>query len=81
MPAITVKSIPDALFQRLKESAQANHRSVNAEIIACLEKKLMPTKLETKQKLERARSLRAKVQVDAMVDSMEIENAINMGRP
>ena len=41
MPAITVKNIPDDLYENLKLAAQVNHRSINSEIIACLEKELL----------------------------------------
>ncbi len=37
MSNFTVKNIPTELYQRLKESAQANRRSLNSEIIACIE--------------------------------------------
>jgi len=37
MPSITVKNIPDDLYKRLKLRAAANHRSINSEIIVCIE--------------------------------------------
>jgi antitoxin FitA len=36
MTTITVKHIPDALYERLKLTAKTNHRSINSEIIACI---------------------------------------------
>ena len=38
MPTITVKNIPDDIYERLKEVAGANHRSINREMIVCLER-------------------------------------------
>lgn len=39
MPAtLTLKNIPDAVYERLKRSAEAHRRSVNSEAIACLER-------------------------------------------
>ncbi|MEX2601200.1 MAG: Arc family DNA-binding protein, partial [Balneolaceae bacterium] len=38
MPSITVKNIPDSIYNKLKQQAQAQHRSMNSEIIACLER-------------------------------------------
>lgn len=37
MASITVKNIPDDLYKRLKQRAAANHRSINSEIIVCIE--------------------------------------------
>jgi len=37
MPTITVKNIPDELYERLKEVASANRRSINSEIIISIE--------------------------------------------
>ncbi|MEM7761976.1 MAG: Arc family DNA-binding protein [Cyanobacteria bacterium P01_A01_bin.40] len=33
MASITIKNIPEALLQKIKESSAANHRSMNAEVI------------------------------------------------
>ena len=40
MPTITVKNIPESLYENLRESAGANHRSINREVIACIERAL-----------------------------------------
>ena len=38
MPTLTIKGIPAALHQRLREQAEANRRSLNAEILVLLER-------------------------------------------
>lgn len=38
MASITIKSLPPGLHEGLKEAAQRNHRSLQGEIIACLER-------------------------------------------
>ena len=38
MPSITIKSIPPAIHERLKDIARRHHRSLQNEIIACLER-------------------------------------------
>ena len=38
MATITVKNIPDEIYERLKGAASANRRSINREIIVCLER-------------------------------------------
>ena len=55
---ITLKNLPDDIYERLKEVAKANHRSINSEVIACLEKAL----LSTQERLNRARQLRKSLQ-------------------
>ena len=53
MPAITVKNIPDALYERLKASASAHHRSINSELIHCLEQALLPKRMSAARKVGR----------------------------
>lgn len=56
MPTIiTLKNIPDDLYRRLKETADAHHRSVNSEVIVCLERVLLPTRITADERLARAR--------------------------
>ncbi len=55
---ITLKNLPDDLYQRLKEAAKANHRSLNSEVIACLEKNLLSAQVYPQERLNRARQLR-----------------------
>ena len=56
---LTLKNIPDAVYDRLKLSAEANRRSMNSEAIVCLEAVLLPTRLTTAEHLARARELRS----------------------
>lgn len=55
---LTLKNIPDALYERLKISAAANRRSLNSEALMCLEEVLLQTKPSPSQRLARARALR-----------------------
>ena len=55
---LTLKNIPDDVYDRLKLSAQAHRRSMNSEAIVCLESVLLPTKLTPTERLARARALR-----------------------
>ena len=56
---LTLKNIPDAVYERLKASAEAHRRSLNSEAIVCLEAMLLPSKVEPAERLARARELRA----------------------
>jgi len=79
MATITLKGIPDDLYERLKRSAKAHHRSLNSEVIACLERQLTPHVPSTDERLARARKLRAGV-ASAELDPQEIAEAIRQGR-
>ena len=39
---LTPKNIPDAVYERLKASAQSHRRSLNSEAIVCLDSVLLP---------------------------------------
>ena len=56
---LTLKNIPDAVYERLKVAAQMHRRSLNSETIACLDSVLLPTKTSPNERLARARELRA----------------------
>jgi antitoxin FitA len=56
---LTLKNIPDAVYERLKSAAEMHRRSLNSEAIVCLEAVLLPTKLAPSERLARARELRA----------------------
>jgi antitoxin FitA len=57
--SLTLKSIPDEIYQRLKASADAHRRSLNSEAIVCLETVLLPGRMTPAERLARARALRA----------------------
>ncbi|MBB3061966.1 FitA-like ribbon-helix-helix domain-containing protein [Microbulbifer rhizosphaerae] len=80
MATVTLKNIPDDLYGRLKESAQAHHRSINSELISCLELVLVPRKVTPEERLVRLRSKRPRFDSDA-VSVEEIRKAIERGRP
>jgi plasmid stability protein len=58
---LTLKNIPDALYRRLKASAEAHRRSMNSEAIVCLEAALQPDRISPEERLARARALRQRM--------------------
>ncbi|MBK7614075.1 MAG: Arc family DNA-binding protein [Burkholderiales bacterium] len=56
---LTLKNIPDEVYDRLKASAEMHRRSMNSEAIVCLEAALLPAKMTTGERLTRARELRS----------------------
>lgn len=59
---LTLKNIPDEVYDRLKLSAEAHRRSMNSEAIVCLEAVLLPAKIAPADRLARARELRGSLQ-------------------
>ncbi|MDR9407556.1 MAG: Arc family DNA-binding protein [Balneolaceae bacterium] len=78
-PSITVKNIPEEIYDRVREQAKAHHRSINSEIIACLEQTVKAQQVSTDDILQEARRLRKKAK--GSLSSYEIDSAINQGRP
>ena len=56
---LTLKNVPDAVYERLKASAELHRRSMNSEAIVCLEAVLVPTRVSSAERLARARELRS----------------------
>jgi plasmid stability protein len=78
MPNFTLKQIPDEVYVKLKKRAEAHRRSMNNEIIVCLEKMVNPEELDAIQILEKARELRR--EISGKMSSIEIQNAIRETR-
>lgn len=55
---LTLNNIPDAHYRRLKETADAHRRSLNSEVIACLESILLSQKISLDERLARVRQIR-----------------------
>ncbi|MEN8174442.1 MAG: Arc family DNA-binding protein [Pseudomonadota bacterium] len=79
MPALTVKNIPDELYEHLKTSARVHHRSINSELIHCLETALMPRKPRPEELVATARALRRQVKA-TRISIKEIDAARKEGR-
>jgi plasmid stability protein len=63
MTNLTIKNVPNSLYQRLKEMAARNHRSLNSEVIVRLERSLATAPLDTEALLARARSIRERAEL------------------
>lgn len=56
---LTLKNIPDQLYERLRRTATLHRRSLNSEVIVCLESVLLPSVMQASERIARARALRA----------------------
>ena len=80
MPALTIKNIPDDLYDRLKEAARTHRRSLNSEILYCVERVLVPYKVDASEHLAMARKIREKTAGYTLSDEV-LDSAKNAGRP
>ncbi len=58
MASLTIKNVPELLVRRLKSQAASHRRSLNHEVIACLEAAAQAVPLDPEALLARARALR-----------------------
>lgn len=80
MPALTIKNIPDTLYAHLKIAANQHRRSINSEVLFCLEQSLLSVKPNPAERLKRIEQLRNSIKpVNISLD--DIDNAITTGRP
>lgn len=81
MATVTLKNIPDRLYERLKYFAKLRHRSLNSEIIFTLEKSVGLAQEDPEALRQQAKAFRDRVGKKGEATSVEIENSINAGRP
>lgn len=75
---LTLKGVPDEVYERLKNSASVNRRSLNSEIIARLEAQVLPRRSAAEQ-LAAIRSIRDRLS-KASFDHDAIDRAKREGR-
>ena len=63
MPTITVKNVPDDIYEDLKNSASIHRRSINSEVIFCIEKAVRSHHLDPKELFTRVEAIRNKIDV------------------
>ncbi len=80
MVTITVKNIPEQVYERIKVRAAANHRSINGEILTILEQVVSLPPIDVEATLERAHKVRELTAKYTAVTADEIEKMINEGR-
>jgi plasmid stability protein len=79
MVAVTLKNVPSELYERVKQNAKANHRSINNELIAIIETSVMPQPVDVQAWLEKARQLR-EITAHYIISNEEITRLKNQGR-
>jgi plasmid stability protein len=79
MASITIKNIPDDLYEELKVRAATNRRSINNEVIMLIERAFRSYKPTPEEVLERAGQLR-ELTAHYVITAEEVEQWINEGR-
>ncbi len=79
MVTVTIKNIPEEVYERIKTQAKVNHRSINGEILSILEQAISLPPIDVQATLERARKVR-ELTSHYTVTASEIEKMINEGR-
>lgn len=86
MPTLTIKNLPDDLYRQLKTRAAANRRSLNSEILTCLEQALTLQHIdaaEARARLARADAVRVGLERPGLhrLTETAIRSAKSSGRP
>jgi antitoxin FitA len=76
---ITIKGIPDDVYQKLKLQAEKKNRSVNTVVIMTLKNSLQSKRHDPEVLIERARKLKKRAKGSLTID--EIQDAIDHGGP
>jgi hypothetical protein len=79
MVTLTLKGIPEELYERLKEVAKANNRSINGEVLFAIKRAIFAQPIDVETMLERARILR-EANAHYLATDEEITKFKNEGR-
>ena len=79
MATVTVKNIPDELYDRLRSIAEVNRRSINSEIIMCIENTVLSRRINLDEVFENARHLR-QFTAGHLISNEEFNKAKTEGR-
>jgi plasmid stability protein len=80
MATLTIKNIPEPLVERLKDQAALHRRSLNHEVIACLEAVARATPIDAETLLARVRAVRRKPSRFRLTDR-SVARVKTAGRP
>lgn len=80
MATLTIKNIPTDLYERLKQDAVRDRRSLNNQVIVCLEQALTTPRPDADTILKEARTVRRKTSRYVLTDKM-LARVKQEGRP
>ena len=79
MVTVTIKNIPEAVYDMIRNQAKTNHRSINGEILSIFEQAISIPPFDIQETLKRARKVR-ELTAQYKITADEIEKLINEGR-
>lgn len=74
MKTLTIKGLPEAVYRQLKQRAARHHRSLNREVILCLEQAVGTQRVDPDEILVRADRVREQLRVPPLTEA-ELEEA------
>ena len=80
MPTLTIKGIPETLYYRLKRRAALHRRSLNSEIIVCLEQATNLPSIDPDTWLAEVEQLRTRLALSSLTEP-RLRRAKGAGRP
>jgi plasmid stability protein len=80
MANMTLKNVPDELYEQLKQAAARHRRSLNNEAIVCLERALEVGRADPAALLAQVRQVRART-AGVFVTEADLRAARDEGRP
>lgn len=79
MVTITIKNIPEEIYERVKNQARINHRSINGEILSILEQAISIPPINVEETLKRAKKIR-ELTAHYVITNEELTKWKNEGR-
>ena len=79
--SVTIENMPPKLYEKLKMRAAAHRRSVNSEVIDCLEEVLIHQRVSTEELLKKLQELRNRVADAPPLTDELLRKAKEEGRP
>ena len=79
MATLTIKGLPDEIYAMLRQRADAEHRSINSQVIVCLERELFSRHVDADEILASADTIRSRLRVPRLTDEI-LRKAKRAGR-
>lgn len=76
---ITIRDIPDEVYEKLKQQAELHQRSINSEVIFYLKQMVRSHRPDPDEVIARAKKI--KKQAKGFLTLQDIQQAIDQGRP
>ena len=79
MHSITIKNIPSELYEKLKSKARVNRRSINNEVIHCIDRSLRSHRIDPEEFIVRIESIHRK-HTFPRITAKDLKEGIRKGR-